>query len=474
MDHQLLRRQNVDSDLSVMWSQLKRLPRCIASYYTSSIRPRSERWGRWLGKGLWAVMDQGLFATSNFLVNLLLARWLIPQDYGIFTVAFTITLFTAVFHQALLTEPMLVFGPGRFKNGLSEYLGILVYGHIGFAALSSLSLMAFSLVLALSGSDALPVILAASALAAPFISLLWLMRRACYVQLTPHLAALGGGLYVILMLGGTWVLYWRGWLSAISAFGVMGVSSLIVSLWLAIRLQVNMPPLRQNDQVRDALKKHWEYGRWSMATAMLQWTPANIYYLLLPIWVGFEASASLKALMNLLMPVLQTNAALSAILLPILVQAKGHSGFHSRMRFAVATFILGSALYWILLGVFNRPLVSLLYEGKYLAYADMLWLLGLLPVASGVIAATSAALRAMERPDQLFRAYVPPTIIALTLGILLVFVWGTVGAAVALVLTYVVMAMTTSLVYRRVKGEVLSGRKDITSSNLTSDTTAEK
>jgi O-antigen/teichoic acid export membrane protein len=427
-----------------------------------------------LRKGFWAVMDQGLFASSNFLVNMVLARWLSPQDYGIFTVAFTITLFAAVLHQALLTEPMLVFGPGRYKDHLSEYLGILVYGHLGFTLVGGLALMTVALVVALAGSDALSAVLIASALSAPLISLLWLMRRACYIRLTPHLAALGGGLYVILMLGGTYVLYWRDWLSAVSAFGIMGMSSLIVSLWLAIRLRIMVPPLRQNGRARDALRKHWEYGRWSIATSVLQWTPANVYYLLLPVWVGFGASASLKALMNLLMPILQTNVALSAILLPTLVQARGHAGFRSRMRFAVAVFVLGSVLYWALLGIFHRPLIFLLYGGKYLDYAGMLWLLGLLPVASGVVAATSAALRAVERPDQLFKAYVPPTVAALTLGILLVFVWGTVGAMIALVITYMVMATSTSLVYRRFRREALSKKMDAAGSRAVSDTTVEQ
>jgi hypothetical protein len=93
---------------------------------------------RWLTKGFWAVSDQGLFSLSNFALNLLLARWLVPQDYGAFTVALSVFYLVGTFHGALLTEPMLVFAPSRYKGRFPEYLGALLYGHLGFAILSSL------------------------------------------------------------------------------------------------------------------------------------------------------------------------------------------------------------------------------------------------------------------------------------------------------------------------------------------------
>ena len=41
----------------------------------------------WLKKGSLAVLDQGLFSGANFVVNILLARWLTPEEYGAFAVA---------------------------------------------------------------------------------------------------------------------------------------------------------------------------------------------------------------------------------------------------------------------------------------------------------------------------------------------------------------------------------------------------
>ena len=46
------------------------------SEYIQDFSP--ERLSRWARKGSLAVLDQGLFSGANFLVNILLARWLEP------------------------------------------------------------------------------------------------------------------------------------------------------------------------------------------------------------------------------------------------------------------------------------------------------------------------------------------------------------------------------------------------------------
>ncbi len=393
-----------------------------------------------------------MFATSNFALNILLARWLTPQEYGAFGTAFAVFLLLGTVHTATLTEPMLVFGPGRYKERLPRYLGSLVYGHLGFAALSSFAMLLISLAFALWGASSLATVLLALAFAGPFILLLWLMRRACYARFEPHLAASGGVWYMALMLAGAYALYRLEWLSAASALSVMGISSLAVSLWLIARLHVERPRLRGDEIVRDSLETHWRYGRWSVAVQALGWVPGNVFYLLLPIWGGLEAVASFRALMNLLLPMLQANAALSVLLLPILVRAREHSTFGAHVRFALVPFVFMPTLYWVLLGLFHDPLVSWLYGGQYADHAYLLWLLGLVPVAAAVKMVVSQALRALEKPDWLFAAYVVAALVAITLGAGCTYLWGVTGAGVGLVISQVTAAVLVAvllLLYQR-------------------------
>ena len=45
---------------------------------------------RWAGKGLTAVLDEGVFFGCHFMVNVLLARWLPLREYGAFALAYSI------------------------------------------------------------------------------------------------------------------------------------------------------------------------------------------------------------------------------------------------------------------------------------------------------------------------------------------------------------------------------------------------
>ena len=59
----------------------------------------------WLKKGSLAVADQALISGSNFLIGILLARWLPPEQYGAYALAFSAFLLVSLSYQSLLLEP---------------------------------------------------------------------------------------------------------------------------------------------------------------------------------------------------------------------------------------------------------------------------------------------------------------------------------------------------------------------------------
>jgi O-antigen/teichoic acid export membrane protein len=401
---------------------------------------RQTRLATWGGRGFWAVTDQGLFALSNFALNILLARWLVPEEYGAFAVAYTIFLLLGTVHTGILTEPMQVFGPGKHKEQFGHYLYVLVKGHMAFGLLGSFLFGLAALLLWHYANSPLAPVIGGLAFALPFILFQWLLRRACYVLMIPALAARAGLFYVALMLAGLFGLYHFDRIDSAAALIVMGIASLLSGLWLLKKLRVHQAPDNPVGLQRVAIQDHWRYGRWAMITGMLSWVPGNVVFLLLPVWHGLEATAVLRALTNLIMPALQINAALGMLLLPALVRAKrlGGNRMMQIVRNATLLFTIGAFLYWLLIGLFAEPAVVFLYGSNYTEHASMLWVLGVLPIITAWGITAGALLRAIERPGWVLRAYAIATVLTLTVGVALIWALGLTGALILLLLTSMV------------------------------------
>jgi len=65
---------------------------------------------RWQKPAIFSLADQAVFSGSMLLVNILLARWTSPEEFGTFAVLYAVFLIFAGFHNALIVEPMSVFG----------------------------------------------------------------------------------------------------------------------------------------------------------------------------------------------------------------------------------------------------------------------------------------------------------------------------------------------------------------------------
>lgn len=196
--------------------------------------------------------------------------------------------------------------------------------------------------------------------------------------------------------------------------------------------------------MRGVTEDHWGYGRWALATSVISWLPSNLLLVAMSGFTGLAGSAAFKAMLNLVMPLLQSLSALAILLLPTLVRVRGRPAFRKLSLFALALFVGGAVAYWLALGAFAEPLVNVLYKGRYHHTAELLWVIGLLPISAAIIAVLSTMLRAIERPDQIFWAYVVSAIVTATVGIAALASWGLLGAAVGQLAASV--ATTISLV----------------------------
>jgi len=407
--------------------------------------------GIWVRRGGFAVADQGLVSSSNFVVSILLARWLEADQYGAFALVFALFLLLSMLYQCLLLEPMSVFGGGAYRTELRSYLRSLLWIH------AAISVAVFLGLGATAGAaqwrhepGGLPGALAGMSFAAPCILLFWLARRGCYLITSPGAAAVGALLYCALVIAGFWLVYRANWLSPLSAFLVIGAAALLTGCALLAWLIPSLDPSLAGPTMRVTWARHWQYGKWALGGSIASWVPAYVFFPVLGKLSGLASAGELKALMNLAAPLTQGQAAFSMLLLPHAARARGEGkGWEpGRLtRLLTVASIGGCIAYWASILLLRNSVFQLLYKGKYLGIAHLLPVVAVGSILWGGTFGYSLILRAMERPRLIFWAYGAAAAASLAIGLPAVRMYGLSGAiwginvsdATALLLLWIMM-----------------------------------
>jgi O-antigen/teichoic acid export membrane protein len=422
----------------------------ILSFDPAGVR---EKLVPWAMKGGLAILDQGVFAGSNFVISILLARWLSPEQYGSYAVAFAIFLFILTFYQALLLEPMLVFGGSVYRNCLRGYLKALLQLHVGMSLVIVLLLgVSAGVAYKLGPASSLPSALVGIAFAAPSILLFWVLKRTFYLKLSPAPSAGAAVLYCILTMGGLAFVYEHGLLSVLSALLLMGAGSLGASALLLIYLKLRLSSSHDAPSVLDIGSRHWRYGRWALGANAMMWVPINLFYPLLSRFSGMAQAGQLKALMNFASPMLQTCAALSSLMLPYsarVLEQRGSAGVNIVLKRMTLLCVACAVPYWIVLLLFRGPAFRMLYSGRYAEVAYLLPVVALASIAGSAFFGPSIVLRSLESPGLVFAAVTISSGVSLAVGIPLTRAFGVGGAIWSIALSESLAFVAAIVLLRR-------------------------
>lgn len=386
-----------------------------------SRRFMTEKLFPWVMKGGLALLDFGFYSGANFLLGILLARWMAPEQYGAYALVFSIFILISFLYQALVLEPLSVFSGTTYSKNLRGYLKSNFWLHWGVSAVICVLMGATALAAKYWFHSPISAMAFAGMTAAtPFILIHVLGRRAFYLKLSPGPAAFGSSFYCVLVVAGSFVIYKLGWLSAFSAFLIMGFAALVGGIVMAFQLHRKLEPATAEMQLNETWTKHWNYGKWALGTCIVGWIPTYVYIPLVSKFSGLAVAGELRALMNLGGPVLQTYAALSMLFLPFAARVQGEKGSRESNRLTrrlTALFVSGALVYWMILIPLRRPLFQLLYAGKYADASALLPLFAAETIIWSAALGPAIVLRAMEYPRSLFFANSAASVIAIVFGI---------------------------------------------------------
>lgn len=414
----------------------------LPSTFSQSFTRARDYWLRglpWVGKGSLAVLDQGLISGSNFLIGILLARWLAPEQYGAYTLAFSLFLFASGFHSALLLEPMSVFGPASYGECLGVYLGRLIGLNLALAAvLTALVGACIPFQRYLTLDRTFSSALWAACLATPFILLFWLCRRAAYIKLAPGLATRASSAYCFVVFSLLLLTQRFHWLSSFTAFLIQAVAATAAVILLLASLRPQLGS-RSGPSSVAIVSQHWRYGRWGVATQFVYWLSGNAYYVLVAAFLRMQDVAALRALQNFTLPFVQFLNAISLLVLPwasARFAEKGRAGFQRQLRHINLLFVGLASAYYATLWLFGGRIIGVLYAGRYTEFAHLLPLVAAPAVVLAASQASGIALQAMQFPADLFLAYTLASVATIVAGVPLTRYWGLPGAASGMLISY--------------------------------------
>jgi O-antigen/teichoic acid export membrane protein len=414
-------------------------------------------WGSlksWVLKCSSAVMDHGLISGSNFLLGIVLARYLGSEQYGAYALAFSTFVLLSLIHSALAMEPMSVFAPSIYRKTLREYLGLLLWVQIvGSVILVACAGAGGALFHLLGEHSHLISAIEGIALASPCVLIFWFARRAFYLQFRPGQALIGSIVYSALLCFGIWALAAAKLLSPFAAFVVMGTAALLTGVLLLFRLH----PTRSRKAIakvlslREVATQHWQYGRWAFVSSLFVWVPWNGFYSVVAHFSGLAESGALRALLNLAMPMTQTYAAFSLLFISQaarLAHEKGWEAVKIQAWRITQLYTLGSSAYWILICIFRTQLISLMYAGHYQEIAPLVPVVAVASILSGAAMGPTIAIRAMRSPASVAGIYFGSSLACVLVGVPACRAWGIRGAVIGILLSSTISVLTGFLMVR--------------------------
>jgi O-antigen/teichoic acid export membrane protein len=398
-----------------------------------------------------SLLDQGLSVSGMFLVNISLARTSSKTEYGVFALCYSVYTFLTGLHNAAILETYTVYGSGRYSTNFAEYEAILWRAN----ALVGATLTAILLVVWTGVARARPNVAAkpllGMALATAVLLTASFVRRTFYIRRRPDLAARFSTIYFVVCVLLLWVVLSANLLSGFAAFLIAAVAWCVAGTSVLGELPGKGSSRSFMDIESRYWREHWKYARWVLITALVFQFTTQAYYWLAATLLNVREVANLRAMYNLVGPVDQVVIALSLLVLPSLARQYS-AGFMEnflslRRRYAAAMLAI-TVSFALAIRFLGRGLLHVIYAGKFDDVAPLLFLLALSPLIMGLGNSMSDALKAAERPQFVFYAYVCSGIATFVGGIALVIHFGLAGAIYGVLLSGVVYSGVLALGFR--------------------------
>jgi len=406
-------------------------PANVASATPSRLRTR-------LGKMSFSLTDQVASAGAMFLANIALARTQSKEDYGVFVLSYSVYTFLVGVHNAAMLEPYTIYGAGKYSSEFPEYLKLMRRTN-AVICLVLTALLALGLAVVVLAAPhwsfqslaGLPITLAVL-LSSGF----W--RRTYYIEQKAQNAATLSMIFLIVVCIG---LLLTARFAILNSFSIMIVLALA---WVAAALTRGRDLIFKNASNHFLSghsaywQEHWKYARWILGICLVFQLSTQGYYWLVAGFLSVKEVAEIRAMYMIVTPVDQFFVAMSYIVLPRMAfhyadrNNKRFIALLRRYQWLTAAATIGLFAAVLLVG---RPLIHVVYGGKFDSAVPLLYVLAALPFINGIGNPLNLALKSMERSNNVFYAYLASGLVTCALGVPMVRHYGLMGAGIGMLIS---------------------------------------
>lgn len=387
-----------------------------------------------------SLLDQGLVSGGNFFVGILLAREFGLSIYGEFTLAWLVVLFCGSIHQGWLISPMFTFSPQ--KKGIENVIYFnALFAHQILFSISAAVISLFFIVFSNSYfpnweiHDLGPLISMTV-----FTHLMYTYFRKKYYALEN----INKALVIDTLVYGSQIIG----LTIIASFYVLTLEvtfkviclSYLSPILFEIREFSNFK--WENSSFSKLAKKHWKFSKWLVGTTLLQWISGNFFIIVAGSLLGPIAVGAFRILQNII-GVLHVLFLAIENYVPVrasrIFQAQGLLSLQVFLRKITWKGSIVTLFISLLIAVFGKNIIALLYSGKYTEYAYLLYGFAFMYLLVFIGINFRFAIRTLEETRSIFIAYVLSAAFSLSLAIPIIRSFGVEGILIGLILTQVIM-----------------------------------
>ncbi|MDZ3836855.1 MAG: hypothetical protein U0S49_05705 [Rhodospirillales bacterium] len=392
-----------------------------------------------------SIADQGATAAISFLASILIGRELGTEALGVYAITNVLVTLVRTLQDCLVLEPMAVFGPRQTAEERPRYFGFLLgLETIWVGLLTTLIAAGSAIAWAAGGIEPdLFHTIAASCVFSFIFCFLYFRRRQFYVELR-QFRALAQSLWYLLLVVGAFaaLLFVDGW-SVVHVYVLLSACS--ATACIAGRDRVNHRFSRPSTaEIRRYAGDHWSFGKWVLLAAPLGMATYHGYFWVMGALVSTEAAGLLKAAEALVAPFFQVAMGLGLMLIPMAAREVDRMSPSQQWDYAIRLLLplLGvAAVYGIAVYLGGEFALRALFGGGIEAAFPLVEIMAVIPFFVVAPLPAAVVLSALRRANMRFISQCIACAGTLLVGLPLVYQYGLMGGAVALVVTEVLFAV---------------------------------